>query len=768
MQRNHPYSHVLGLILVLLFLISGCEREQVTVHEEATKPHESLFQSNVIYLDSLVFTNPVRANGQVKFDMTGTPPLIKAGDMVYYSGSECMFGKLVSFTLSGSKMIFILDKSGLDDLFRSLSIQDTISKSVIKSKKKIDTNPWNSDTLELDGLYLYNGFWQSRSLQVKVKRGKYYSNPSVGQFILSGQGSDPWYDRFGLDFNYSLDLTGELEIKAGSAMDAADSLLVGTTVYGPFMINGFPVTYQVDNWLGFHIVTERDTVITIRLSGISRGDLSLSYNYWENWKFVQNSQEQSADIEIFTGPRFSGYQCEVFESQVITPIFCGEASLSLANRFSALINSTVTIPNWQSIQTVSNRGYVLRTGQAFGDFVPGQMNTTETFLYSESQSGVLENQKPVAAFSINPPAGFTDTNFEFDASFSSDLESTIEVLMVRWDFDGDNHYDTEFSTNKLVFNKYTQPGVYQPTMEVKDAGGLTARTSASVEVSLSSSAPVASFTVNPESGRISDIFIFDAGECYDKEDAIGLLKVRWDFDGDGVWDTNWSTRKSEYYVFRVEGKYVAKLEVKDTEGLTGSTSKMIIVTPANIKPTPHFTVDPETGTTGTRFNFDASGSSDPEDLSANLRVRWDWENDGTFDTEYRTIKTIQHIFPVAGVYSVVLEVIDLQGYGATLAKEIKVSNPNTPPEADFSITPTTGRINQPIAFDASISSDNEDSLDQLEVRWDWDNDNVYDTEYSTVKTFTKSFGLPGIYIIKVQVRDKGALTNFKARVVVIE
>jgi PKD repeat protein len=305
-------------------------------------------------------------------------------------------------------------------------------------------------------------------------------------------------------------------------------------------------------------------------------------------------------------------------------------------------------------------------------------------------------------------------------------------------------------------------------MEVRDAGGLTARTTSSVDVSVSSSAPVAHFTVTPESGRISDFFLFNANASYDSEDDINQLKIRWDYDGDGIWDTDWSNSKIEVHWFRVEGKYVSKLEVLDTQGLTGSTTKIINVSVANIKPTAFFTVDPENGTTETQFNFDASGSTDPEDLTANLQVRWDWENDGTFDTEYRTIKTIQHTFLVAGTYTVVMEVVDTEGYGSMFSRVIHVTNPNTPPDADFTITPEKGKVDSLITFDASISKDTEDSLDQLEVRWDWNNDNIYDTPFSTEKVFRRSFSEPGTYSIKVQVRDSGGLTDTRVKQLVIE
>ncbi|MEA1875917.1 MAG: PKD domain-containing protein, partial [Bacteroidota bacterium] len=70
-------------------------------------------------------------------------------------------------------------------------------------------------------------------------------------------------------------------------------------------------------------------------------------------------------------------------------------------------------------------------------------------------------------------------------------------------------------------------------------------------------------------------------------------------------------------------------------------------------------------------------------------------------------------------------------------------------------------------FDASGSTDPEDSIDVLEVRWDWENDNVYDTDFSADKKSFKQFTEPGTYMVKVQVRDSGGLTDTKVDLVYV-
>jgi len=94
---------------------------------------------------------------------------------------------------------------------------------------------------------------------------------------------------------------------------------------------------------------------------------------------------------------------------------------------------------------------------------------------------------------------------------------------------------------------------------------------------LENSSPSATFAVLPPSGTTETIFEFDASSCSDLEDSVDELLVRWDFDGDGTWDTDWDMNKIESHQYSSEDNFNAHLEVRDTEGLTDSESKMVYV-----------------------------------------------------------------------------------------------------------------------------------------------------------------------------------------------
>jgi formylglycine-generating enzyme required for sulfatase activity len=78
-------------------------------------------------------------------------------------------------------------------------------------------------------------------------------------------------------------------------------------------------------------------------------------------------------------------------------------------------------------------------------------------------------------------------------------------------------------------------------------------------------------------------------------------------------------------------------------------------------PLADFSVDPTWGTPATTFAVDASTCSDPNQPVDLLEVRWDWEDDGAYDTPASTAKIASHRFTAAGVYRIRLEVADPDG-----------------------------------------------------------------------------------------------------------
>lgn len=121
------------------------------------------------------------------------------------------------------------------------------------------------------------------------------------------------------------------------------------------------------------------------------------------------------------------------------------------------------------------------------------------------------------------------------------------------------------------------------------------------------------------------------------------------------------------------GPYVTATARDASNNTSEFSTPFSTTTTCNTAPSAAFTVTPITGTTSTVFNFDGSGSSDAEDPASALQVRWDWQNDGAYDTSWSTTKTATHTFGAAAVHTVRMEVLDTGGLSAAATRPVTVT-----------------------------------------------------------------------------------------------
>jgi len=84
---------------------------------------------------------------------------------------------------------------------------------------------------------------------------------------------------------------------------------------------------------------------------------------------------------------------------------------------------------------------------------------------------------------------------------------------------------------------------------------------------------------------------------------------------------------------------------------------------------------------------------------------------------------------------------------------------NNRPEAYFSVDPQFGNTTTDFTFDASQSSDKEDDISDLQFRWDWTYDGIYDTPWLTMPRTVKKYPVAGTYEVILEVKDTGGLTD---------
>ncbi len=83
---------------------------------------------------------------------------------------------------------------------------------------------------------------------------------------------------------------------------------------------------------------------------------------------------------------------------------------------------------------------------------------------------------------------------------------------------------------------------------------------------------------------------------------------------------------------------------------------------------------------------------------------------------------------------------------------------DVPPEALFYVIPSVGTVITTFTASANLSSDYEDPLDALLVRWDWQGNGAW-TPWSAAKSSSHTYGVPGTYPLTLEVRDRANLTD---------
>ena len=92
-------------------------------------------------------------------------------------------------------------------------------------------------------------------------------------------------------------------------------------------------------------------------------------------------------------------------------------------------------------------------------------------------------------------------------------------------------------------------------------------------------APSPIITFYPLAGDTSTFFCFDGSGSTDNMSEIWQLQFRWDFNGDGNWDTGWSRETKAVSKFSKFGQDSVFLQVMDHAGLEGIQSCVVKVAP---------------------------------------------------------------------------------------------------------------------------------------------------------------------------------------------
>ncbi len=200
-----------------------------------------------------------------------------------------------------------------------------------------------------------------------------------------------------------------------------------------------------------------------------------------------------------------------------------------------------------------------------------QENRSDIWFFTTRQRPPL-NKKPIADAG-GPYKVRIGQTFFLNGSKSYDPDSNLSLLFYRWNFgDGTSEILAENPTHN-----YSNAGVYTVVLTVVDRDGRSNLTSTTVTVAgaLSDNMPPVGIISPPSGLRTNQVERFNATSSYDSDGTI--VSYRWDYNGDGVYETNWTSTSQGSFVYASAGSYVVTLQVKDDTNAVNSTTALVVV-----------------------------------------------------------------------------------------------------------------------------------------------------------------------------------------------
>ena len=330
-----------------------------------------------------------------------------------------------------------------------------------------------------------------------------------------------------------------------------------------------------------------------------------------------------------------------------------------------------------------------------------------------------------------------------------DTEGDLDHLEYSWDFGDDE--ETEFSLLNYTSHSYTEKGIYEVTLKVKDRHDTLNSTTHSINISN----VMPTCTSQENAVGVEDMTIVFSGEGFDTGSDESSLEYQWDF-GDGFF-SYWMDEAYAEHTYTQAGDYEAVLTVKDDDSDTGNCS--VNVTVENVIPTGKLSIPQEIVYEDDVVTFSGYGEdrkSDEDELVFRL-----FFGDGN-GTSWQEEAEFSHVYNRSGTYKVVFEIMDNSNATWNTSKYLSVLN--RAPVAGFIFYPKKDLDETTeITFDASGSTDTESDMAGLNYTWEMGKGSKIFGK-KVIHTFTAS----GKHTVKLTVKDDDGQFSSVSQAISIE
>jgi PKD repeat protein len=208
---------------------------------------------------------------------------------------------------------------------------------------------------------------------------------------------------------------------------------------------------------------------------------------------------------------------------------------------------------------------------------------------------------------------------------------------------------------------------YDFRVRSRDAAGNEAISGNRTFTTSNTSPVLTSFTVDQTSG-VAPLYVNFAASATDSDGYIA--RYEWDFDGDGVYDTNTQGVSTTTHTYTNPGTYNAKVRVTDNGGASAVSNivTMRVSSPTNQPPViSSFNWQPSIAKALQPVTFSLTASDSDGSV---IQYRFDFDGNGTYDATTTTLP-ISYTYDTPGIYSARVEVMDNDG--ATVSSELAVT-----------------------------------------------------------------------------------------------
>jgi uncharacterized delta-60 repeat protein len=265
--------------------------------------------------------------------------------------------------------------------------------------------------------------------------------------------------------------------------------------------------------------------------------------------------------------------------------------------------------------------------------------------------------------------------------------------------------------------------------------------------------PIANIN-GPYSGLVGEEVQFDASSSNDKDEGGYIIKTfDWQFFEGDEWHNDLGAKPT--HIYDSVGEYKAKLRVTDDEGSIDFDSTTVTI---SINQLIADAGGPYYAILGEEIEFDGSNS---ENLNGEITgYRWDFENDGVFDTDWLDSPTYIHTYENVGDYDVLLQIKDDEDLKSSDTSPVSISVLNYPPSNPLVNGANKGHVDTQYSYTA-ISDDPDDH--KIRYIFDWDDDSLKTTSNyinnNEKLPASHIWDIAGIYKINVYAEDEMSMTS---------